>query len=484
MKDVIKNGSQGECQKQDTYDKVESKAASVETPTLSNHSERSEKHSKDSGSDRHSKSSHHHHSKHHHKHSHHKHRHRSRDRHSSPALENTAAVTNQISSEVSTESPKKHVVLQSTRDEITHTIRISGKKRIVNNCGVQVNLRRRTENKSVQAFSSKILNDTAACESEKSNKDFNIITPSVSSRIGKVSRGIQTVENPHIPLGSALKDSCASPLKYLSDDSKTIASPVKSASANDSKKHSSSKEHSASSVKGSGSDTPRKVKYESSFDLQLKSFKHSADPVVCLQNSRYRRLFHLEKYSNGGALVLHAYQREVNKLEPEQQQEFVKEFFDFVYGEPTEGVSNCVMGIVHGAMSNQPDFIDYLADKHSEMVVKAGMLGKSDIETMTMTKYKEQLDKAYQAGTCRCGPLLQISMVGTVHEEVGGYFPDFLDMLESNIFLHAVMPWGKRSVVPEMPRNRSNDGPILWARPGEQMVPTADLPKSPFKRKR
>ena len=30
----------------------------------------------------------------------------------------------------------------------------------------------------------------------------------------------------------------------------------------------------------------------------------------------------------------------------------------------------------------------------------------------------------------------------------------------------------------------SNDGPILWIRPGEQMVPTTDVTKSPFKRRR
>jgi hypothetical protein len=30
----------------------------------------------------------------------------------------------------------------------------------------------------------------------------------------------------------------------------------------------------------------------------------------------------------------------------------------------------------------------------------------------------------------------------------------------------------------------SNDGPILWIRPGEQLVPTAEMAKSPAKRRR
>ena len=44
------------------------------------------------------------------------------------------------------------------------------------------------------------------------------------------------------------------------------------------------------------------------------------------------------------------------------------------------------------------------------------------------------------------------------------------------------MPWGPLSAI-RMKRTESNDGPILWCRPGEQLVPTADH-KSPLKRKR
>ena len=80
--------------------------------------------------------------------------------------------------------------------------------------------------------------------------------------------------------------------------------------------------------------------------------------------------------------------------------------------------------------------------------------------------------------------MLQISVVGTKQEEVGGYFPDFLDMMERSPFLKYAMPWGDISLVKGLPRSRSNDGPILWARPGEQMIPTADMPKSPFKKRR
>lgn len=46
------------------------------------------------------------------------------------------------------------------------------------------------------------------------------------------------------------------------------------------------------------------------------------------------------------------------------------------------------------------------------------------------------------------------------------------------------MPWGAYSILQTDPR-LSNDGPILWIRAGEQLVPTAELnSKTPLKRQR
>lgn len=58
-------------------------------------------------------------------------------------------------------------------------------------------------------------------------------------------------------------------------------------------------------------------------------------------------------------------------------------------------------------------------------------------------------------------------------------------MRENNdiLFFFQTMPWGEKSIVQMDPR-LSNDGPILWVRPGEQLVPTAELTKTPMKRQR
>jgi hypothetical protein len=60
-------------------------------------------------------------------------------------------------------------------------------------------------------------------------------------------------------------------------------------------------------------------------------------------------------------------------------------------------------------------------------------LGPTDMLT-----YRNKVAETYKAGTFRFGYLDNISLVGTVSEESGGYIPDVLDMLEENPFLRLV----------------------------------------------
>ncbi|XP_046407074.1 uncharacterized protein LOC124171800 [Ischnura elegans] len=204
-----------------------------------------------------------------------------------------------------------------------------------------------------------------------------------------------------------------------------------------------------------------------------------------LEHLKYGRFIHIETYPNGGASVVHMYQEEIDFLNKEQMAELAEEYFKVVFGEDENGDAHHVMGIVHNSASYLPDLLDYMAENYPSLTVKNGVLGRSsDIETTTMTKYREQVYKHYAHGTVRYGPLHQISLVGTVHEEVGGYFPEILNRLEENIFLKMTMPWGPLSAVKMETAQESNDGPILWIRPGEQLIPTAEMSKSPHKRRR
>ncbi|XP_066985079.1 lysine-specific demethylase 9-like isoform X2 [Macrobrachium rosenbergii] len=202
---------------------------------------------------------------------------------------------------------------------------------------------------------------------------------------------------------------------------------------------------------------------------------------------KYAQFMHVETYPNGDATIVHMYQDEIDQLSKEEQEELAIEFLDFAFSEDDDGYAYHVCAIVHDAARYMPDLLDYMAEKHSGLIVKAGVIGhigrNSDLETFTMGKYRDEVYKNYCNGTFRAGPLHQVSVVGTVHEEVGGYFPHFITMMEENPFLRRAMPWGPMSIVKMSSPQQSNDGPILWIRPGEQLIPTAELGKSPAKRK-
>lgn len=199
---------------------------------------------------------------------------------------------------------------------------------------------------------------------------------------------------------------------------------------------------------------------------------------------KYGRFYHIEVHPNGGASIVHMYQDELDSLSKEQMTELVDEFFNLVFSEDENGFAFHVMGVVHDGARYLPDLLEHMAENYSNLTVKSGVLGRNnDIETCTMMQYYDQVLKNYDEGTVRAGPLHQISLVGKVHEEVGGYFPDLLGKLEQSPFLKKAMPWGKLSIVQMDPR-LSNDGPILWIRPGEQLIPTAEMAKTPLKRQR
>ncbi|KAF7696160.1 lysine-specific demethylase 9 isoform X1 [Silurus meridionalis] len=205
----------------------------------------------------------------------------------------------------------------------------------------------------------------------------------------------------------------------------------------------------------------------------------------CLKtSSRFSRLMHEEVQPNGGASILHAYADELSLLQPGEKERFAREFLEQAFTEITIGAARYALSVVHGAAAYLPDFLDYFAFNFPNTPVKMEILGKKDIETTTISKFHSQVSRTYCSGTYRAGPMRQISLVGAVDEEVGDYFPEFLDMLEESPFLKMTLPWGTLSSLKLDCRSQSDDGPIMWVRPGEQMVPTADMPKSPFKRRR
>lgn len=132
----------------------------------------------------------------------------------------------------------------------------------------------------------------------------------------------------------------------------------------------------------------------------------------------FQQLLHIEVHPNGGGLVLHSYQDEVDELPSDKQKDFVNEYMRLAFLEDDQQSAYFIMAIIHDSAKPLPDLLDYLAEKHPSMVTKMGTLGKSDIETMHMSDVKDKIYNSYCCGTYRAGPLLQLSLVGLAQEEV------------------------------------------------------------------
>ncbi|KAM9754756.1 lysine-specific demethylase RSBN1L-like isoform 1-T1 [Menidia menidia] len=207
-------------------------------------------------------------------------------------------------------------------------------------------------------------------------------------------------------------------------------------------------------------------------------------PPPGLAGLEFGSLIHIEQQPNGGASVAHAYSEQLAGLSAAEMERFAQEFVALSFSEDHNQAARYVMGIIHGAASYLPDFLEYFSYKFPNAPVKMEVLGKKDIETTTMANFHTQVKRTYSRGTYRAGAMRQVSLVGAVDEEVGDYFPEFINMLEESPFLMRTLPWGTFSSLRLQSPTESDDGPIMWVRPGEQMIPMADMPKSPFKRKR
>ena len=192
------------------------------------------------------------------------------------------------------------------------------------------------------------------------------------------------------------------------------------------------------------------------------------------ERDMFDSLIECEYDANGASTYLIAYQDKVDaKLKDKQlADKFCVYFLSQVYSEN----NSHVIGIVRNSAKCIPDILSYFSDNYPQMTVKSSFLFNSnEIVTLKMSEYKRNVDASYCNGTYRYGPLLQISIVGVRNEEIGDYYPDFIQLLENNPFLYHVMPWGDFSINENTSPTKSDDGPIIWARPGEQYIPPTSL---------
>lgn len=324
-------------------------------------------------------------------------------------------MSNELSNNIKNELKTEFIKVEKTRDDISRTLNFS---------------------------------QTAIIENESQTPKKQIIKIDENLKNGTDDNKNETISNNNI----------------LNSDKKKPSTPHRSSSSSCSKCHRRSKvkkcnigvqcRDSESSIKVSSTSSSTETLTETgtppaspSPSQQPSSSSSTPTPtnrdVNCTRNGlddfKYGKFFRIEVHPNGGASVVHLYQDEINSLSTTEMDELVDEFFKVVFGEDENGFADHVMGIVHDAASYLPDLLEHMAENYANLTVKAGVMGRnSDIETCSMREYNEQVVRNYSQGTFRYGPLHQISLVGKVHEEVGGYFPDLLERLEKNPFLYQV----------------------------------------------
>ena len=213
---------------------------------------------------------------------------------------------------------------------------------------------------------------------------------------------------------------------------------------------------------------------------------HSPKKLTLLSSPRRHLsdLLYVEHYENGGGYVLHAYADEIARLSMEEVQLLAKKFFRSLF---MERQKRCIpipfsyfcIGIVHGAAKHVPELVSHIAKCHPNLVVSTNPIeNKNASFTTTAKEFAENVFRTYCNGLYRYGPMHAISLVGVKGEERGELCSDILEMIERDPFLGLVLPWGKLSSLSSMAPQKSNDGPIMWVRPGEQALPLHDTPRS------
>jgi hypothetical protein len=100
---------------------------------------------------------------------------------------------------------------------------------------------------------------------------------------------------------------------------------------------------------------------------------------------------------------------------------FVNYFFNLVYGEINQRAKYSI-GVLHDGARYLPDLVDYFSLTYPKMIVKTtNILNSKEVLTTTMGEYRNHVVQTYSNGTFRYGPLMSISLVGTVtgKEECG-----------------------------------------------------------------
>lgn len=369
--------------------------------------------------------------------------------------------------------PVKVIKVEKTRDDVTRVLNYDSEPNSVRSISPAIigNDSKTIEEKiKVEKLETTIKSESSDKKiSDEKQPKKSIANSHISENKENSIHKIETIKKPKEENSSSVKIKSEYKSRESSSEKKESKTSSRDSGTSENRHHSSSSKsssksssHRSSSSNSSSRDCSRCYRRSKIKRINVgvqcckygEPFKHitpTATPLKSTQtlacnmtdslysDLKYGRFFHVEIHTNGGASIVHMYQNEIDSLSNDEMESLTEEFFRVVFSENEDGHAHHVMGIVHDSAHYIPDLLEHMADNYSTLTVKAGVLGRnSDIETSTLAQYYEQVSKNYSHGTFRYGPLHQISLVGKVHEEVGGYFPDLIQRLEANPFLNKV----------------------------------------------
>ncbi|VBB26177.1 unnamed protein product [Acanthocheilonema viteae] len=193
-------------------------------------------------------------------------------------------------------------------------------------------------------------------------------------------------------------------------------------------------------------------------------------------SEKFRKYIHVVTHPNGGASMLKADWSKIKEhFSGPELDEFTIEFVTFGLSE-VDNTPVFVIAVIENAAEYLQNGLEYFAKKFPHMPVKIGSLtSKQCVSTTTVSEYYNHVMETCHHGTFRYGPLHSLSLVGTRQEECGNYFKELIEWLEMFPMLKLLMPWGEWSGADLESPSDSDDGPIFWVRPGEQMIRTDEM---------
>ncbi|PIC30947.1 hypothetical protein B9Z55_022023 [Caenorhabditis nigoni] len=194
-------------------------------------------------------------------------------------------------------------------------------------------------------------------------------------------------------------------------------------------------------------------------------------------SEKFRPHIRIIKHPNGGGFMLfadyHLFKKDFSDYD--DRVAFCRQFQRLSMVEDKAGAAVfCIANMENGAedLRNMMEFLHAVAP---DLNIKCGNFnaGIQCTETKKFSEYYEKVLENYDSGTFKWSPLEAVQLVGKKAEESGGYFPDLIYEMEKHAFLNSILPWGNFTTEANKAHIESNDGPILWIRPGEQTVPTS-----------